>query len=105
LLRYPLLKHCGNILAQRRASHFPTLSEAADVRAGAELHILASKRDDLVVAQAGLDGDEQEHSVPSPDPRPRIGSCHEDSGFFLSEKLNRAMLMAFGGDGKDALTV
>jgi hypothetical protein len=105
LLRYPFLEHRSNIRAQRRASHFPTLSEATDVSANAELHILVSKQNDLTVAQTRLDGNKQERSVPPADPCPGIGSCQEDSGLFLCEKLNWATLIALGRNGKDALTV
>jgi hypothetical protein len=73
--------------------------------AGAELHILASNQDDLAVAQSRLHGNEQECSVPPPDPCPGIGSCDEGSGLFLREELNGPTIVTFGRDGKDALTV
>ena len=73
--------------------------------AGTEFHILASKRCELAVTQARLDGDKQERPVPPSDPCPEVRSCHEGGGFFLREKLHRTALVTFGRDRKDALAV
>jgi hypothetical protein len=100
-----LLEDCGHVRAQRRAPHLPTFAQATDVRNGAELHILTSKRCDLAIAQAGLDSEEQECPVPPSNPCPGVGSGHEGCGLFLGKKLDGMALVALGGDRKDALAV
>jgi hypothetical protein len=71
----------------------------------AELHILSSKRGDLTVAQAGLDGEEEDCPIPSTKPPDGVRSCYERRGLFLRQKLNRIALVTLGGDRKDALAV
>jgi hypothetical protein len=43
LLQQPFFEDRCDIRAQRRVSHFSTFSEATDVSACAELHVLAAK--------------------------------------------------------------
>jgi len=75
------------------------------VSPSAELHILASKRGHLAVAQSRLGGNEQEHPVAPADPCAGVGSCHKGFDLFLREKLNRTSLVALCRDGKEALAV
>ena len=73
--------------------------------AGAELHVLAAKRRDLAVAEAGLNRDEQQRSIPPSDPCARIRSCDKGGGLFLRQKLHRAALVALRRDRQDALAL
>jgi hypothetical protein len=75
------------------------------MRSGAEVHVLATKRRDLAVAQTSLNGDEQKGLIPSSDPCARIGGSHKGRGLFFSQKLHWSSLKTFGRDRQDPLTL
>jgi hypothetical protein len=104
-LRQPFLQHRGDVRAQRRASHLSPFSEATDVGASAELHVLAAKCRDLTIAEARLNRDEQQGLIPPSDPCARIRCCDKSGGLFHSQKLHWGALVALRRDRKDALTL
>jgi hypothetical protein len=75
------------------------------VSAGAKLDILSSERRDLAITEARLHSDEQDRSVAPADPCLWVWSCNKGSSFLFREKLNRPVLVTFGRDDKDALTM
>ena len=73
--------------------------------AGADIHILTSKRGDLAVTQACLDGEKQERPIPSSNPCSEVRRGYEGSTLFLREKLHWSAIIALGGYRQDALAV
>ena len=72
---------------------------------GAERNILPPEGSQFAVAQACLNRDQKQRSIPVADPCSRIRGCHEGCGLFLGEKLDRPMLTAFRWNGKNTLTL
>jgi hypothetical protein len=105
MLLHPLLEDCRDIRPEWRASHLASLPKAANVGACAEHYVLAPKRRNLAVAEAGLDRHEQKRSVPSSDPRRRIGCCNDGSALFFGQEFHRAALMALRRNRQYALAL
>jgi hypothetical protein len=60
LLGQPFFEGCGDVGTQRRAAHLAAFPDAADVSACAKFHILAAEGSDLAIAEARLNGNQQE---------------------------------------------
>jgi hypothetical protein len=105
LFRQPVLEDCDNLWAQWRTPHLPPLAETTDMSAGADMHILTSKRGDLAVAQACLDGEKQERPIPSSNPGSEVRRSDKGSTLFLREKLHWSTIITLGGYRQDALAV
>ena len=58
-----------------------------------------------MIAQSSLSSDKKQRAIPAPNPCSRIRGRHEGRDLVLGEKLDRAMLAAFGGDRKNALAL
>ena len=71
----------------------------------AQLHVLASERSDLAVAQAGLDGDEQDRPIPSSDPFAQVRCSEECGDLLLGEELEKSTFVAFAWNRLNTLTV
>jgi hypothetical protein len=101
----PFLEHCGDVGSQRSASHLSALSETADVSACAKLHVLAPKRREFTVAEAGLNGQEQQRSIAPPDPCVESGRCDQSGAFFFRQECDRSAFMPLRRDRQDPLAV
>lgn len=105
LFRQPGLEHCDDLRAQWRTPHLPPLAETTDMSAGTDIHILTSKRGDLAVSQACLDGGEQECPISPSDPCSEVWRSDKGSTLFLGEKLHWSAIITLGGYRQDALAV
>jgi hypothetical protein len=105
LVRQPGLEDCDNLRAQWRTPHLPPLAETTDMSAGADIHILTSKRGDLAVTQACLDGEKQERPIPSSNPCSDVRRGDKGSTLVLREKLHWSAIITLGGYRQDALAV
>jgi hypothetical protein len=75
------------------------------MRADSETHIAALKGAELGVAQACLDGHEQQGAVATPDPRARVGRSEDRGGLRLGEELDRGTFVALVRDRQDLLAL
>jgi len=105
LLGQPFLEVCGDVGTQRRAAHFAAFPEAADVSACTKCHVLAAERSDLAIAEARLNGNQQERSVAPPDPGRRIWCCHQGIAFVFGHEFHGATLIALRRNRQDALAM
>jgi len=75
------------------------------VSTGIQLDIVASKRGDLTVAQARLDGQQEDRAIAPSNPSTGVGSCHNGSALLLCEELYGTTIVTLRGDRKHTLTV
>jgi hypothetical protein len=75
------------------------------VSAGSEFHILSLQRSYLTIAETGLDGKQQEGSIPPSDPSGCIGCGEQGGGLFLGKELHRPSFVAFRRDCKNPLAL
>ena len=101
----PFLQYCGNVGAQRCASHLSAFSEAADVSACAQLHVLAPKRCEFTIAEAGLNGQEEQRSIAPSDPRFQSRRCDQSGALFFRQECDRSAFMPLRRDRQDPLAV
>jgi len=105
LLRHPFLEDGRNVGTQRRAPHLAAFSEATDMSADAEFDIAPAKECDFAVAEAGLNGDEQQSLVSSSNPCTGIRSGHERCGLFVSQKFDRPTHETLRRESEDTLAL
>jgi hypothetical protein len=105
LLREPCLEDGNDISPQRGTPCLAALAEATNVGAGTQLDILATKPPYFAVAEAGLNGEEQDCPVSPSDPFPRGGSGQESGGLLFREELHGTAFVALGGNRQYALAV
>src|ERR1700676_1315971 len=77
LTQQPLLQHGNDVGSQRCASHLSPFAEATDVSACAKRHVLTPEGSQFTVAQARLNRDKKQRSVPVANPCSRVGRGHE----------------------------
>jgi hypothetical protein len=105
LLRQPSLEDGRNVGAQRRASHLAAFPEATNMSADAEFDIAPAKGCDFAVAEAGLNGDEQQSLVPPSDPCTGIRSSHERCSLFVGQKFDRPTHETLRRESEDTLAL
>ena len=84
---------CG-VLTQRRAAPLAALALAAQMRAVAELDVLAAKLDQLGRSQAWLHGNEQKRAVAAPGPRLRVRGLRLGLDLVAVEEVHGAAVVA-----------
>jgi hypothetical protein len=72
----------------RHWRQLPAFAEAANVRAGSKLHILAPQGSDLAISKTGLEREQQKCSITSADPGVCIRSRQYCGTLFLGKKLH-----------------
>src|SRR6187551_2808668 len=75
------------------------------MRAGVERHVAPAKRSQFRDAQAGLDGDEENRAVASPNPGCRVGDSKECLHFFMAQELDNPAREALARNREHALAM
>jgi hypothetical protein len=105
LTQQPLLQDSNNVRPQRCASHLSSFAKATDVSACAKRHILTPEGSQFTVAQACLNRDKKQRSIPVADPCSRVGRGYERCGFVFGEKLDRPVFATLRRNRKDPLAL
>ena len=90
---------CG----QRDGPLLAALAETADVGTGAEADVAAVEADQLGDPQPGLDGQQQQGTVPAAFPSGAVGCADEGVDLGRGEKRHQRLVEPFGGDGEHPL--
>ena len=98
----PFAQHGDGLLGQRRGALFAALPEDLDVRAGAEVHVLAAQAGELGDAQPGLDREGQQRVVATADPAVAVRRGQERVDLLGGEVGDDRAVEAFGRDGEHA---
>jgi hypothetical protein len=101
LIQQPLLQDGNYIRSQRSASHLSAFAEATNVGACAERHILTPECGQFAIAQTRLNRYKKQRSVAVADPVSYVRRPYQSGGLAPGQKLNRAVLAAFGWDCKN----
>jgi hypothetical protein len=104
LLTKPGIEHTGDVAAQWSAAPFPPLALAANVRAGAQDHVVASQSNQLGHPESCLNSKEQECAVSSANPSASVRSGKKHLDFFAGEELHWPALEPLARNGEHPLT-
>jgi hypothetical protein len=104
LIQQPLFQYGNNIRSQRSASHLSAFAEATNVGACAERHILTPECGQFAISQTPFEP-LQEAAFGRRCRSTYVRRPYQSGGLAFGQKLNRAVLAAFGWDCKHALTL
>ena len=88
-------------LGQRRGPVFASLAVAGDVRACAEVDVVAAQANQFGDAQPGLDHEQHEHPIPPPGPGRRIWGLQQGVDLVGTEVGDQRPFETFGRHGQD----
>ena len=89
-------QHLDGLAGQRCCPVFAALAVAADVRAGAEVRVLAGEAGELRYPQAGLDGEQEQGVVAAAVPGPPVGGGEQRVGLLGGEVADDRRARAAG---------
>lgn len=97
----PFARHGDRVSGQRRSAPFASLAGDLNVRAGAEVHVLAAQSGELGDTHAGLDREVRRVVAPA-DPAIAVGRVDERVSFLFGEVGDDRAVEALGRDGEPA---
>jgi hypothetical protein len=70
-----------------------------------KLHVLPPKRREFTVAQAGLNGQEEQRSIAPSDPCSEVGRCDQSAALFFGQECDDRAFMPLRRNRQDSLAV
>ena len=97
----PGFQHPDGLAGQRCGPVFAAFAVAADVRAGAQVRVLAGEAGEFRYPQSGLDGEQEQGVVAAAVPGLPVGGGEQRVCFLGGEVADDGALAAAGRDGQD----